>query len=84
MRLFGCSGINITGENGATSALWVATQPDSSVIDPKILYHSEMSLFGMKSVKEIPIEFSLDDESEATRLLVEIEILRRSFKSSVR
>lgn len=80
MRLFGCSGINISGENGATSALWIAAQADPSLIDPKILYHSEISLFGTKSVREIPIEYTKKDRLEANHLLNEIELLRRKFK----
>jgi hypothetical protein len=56
MRLFFCSGINITPQNGATSALFLHDSLASD-LDPLKLYHSDITPFGKKWVKRIDTNF---------------------------
>ena len=72
MRLFGCSGINITGENAATSAVELAKTKDRSGQSPFDLYHSEINLFGTRSVKTIPLA---QDMELSRTLLKEMDLL---------
>jgi hypothetical protein len=72
MRLFGCSGINITGKNAATSAVELAKTTERAGLSPFDLYHSEINLFGTRSVKTIPLE----QDMELSRLLLkEMDLL---------
>jgi hypothetical protein len=56
MRLFYCSGINITPQNGATSALFLHDSLTSD-LDPLKLYHSDITPFGKTWVKLIHVKF---------------------------
>ncbi len=61
MRILGCSGVNITGVNGATSAIWLALHEDPKSIDPNVLYHSDITRLGVPWVKEITSEITEED-----------------------
>lgn len=56
MRLFFCSGINITPQNGATSALFLHDSFGAE-LDPLKLYHSDITPLGKTWVKLIDVDF---------------------------
>ena len=86
MRLAGSSGANITGENGATSAIWLASQSDCDSIDPCVVYHSDITRWGRPFVKPLDIEHSVTNLHQGQRMIAEMDKLivdldRRSISS---
>ena len=73
MRLAGSSGANITGENGATSAIWLASQPDCEALDPNTVYHSDITRWGKTFVKFLEIEHSVAQLQEGQKLIDEMD-----------
>ena len=78
MRLFCLSGINITGKNGATAPVFLAMTEEVDALDPTKLYHSEINLFGKRSVERLNIHV-LDRMSQKA-ILDEMETMRRKFR----
>jgi hypothetical protein len=58
MRFLNLSGINITPVNGATAAIYLHESDVEDELDPYKLYHSDITPFGMRWVKEldVPVE----------------------------
>ncbi|KAJ3035091.1 hypothetical protein HDV00_004313 [Rhizophlyctis rosea] len=79
MRLAGLSGINMTGRNGATSSTYLTTVSDPQGLDPRKIYHSEISRFGKTSVALLPM---VQDDEMAGRLLKKVDALYQSVKAS--
>ncbi|KAH9276925.1 hypothetical protein BASA83_000437 [Batrachochytrium salamandrivorans] len=77
LRLLGLSGINITGKNGATSTLFLATSENPKSIDSTKVFHSEITRFGHRSVEMLSIDSG--DALARQNLLVELEALRSKF-----
>jgi NAD(P)-dependent dehydrogenase (short-subunit alcohol dehydrogenase family) len=80
MRLFGCSGINITGENAATSTIHILRE-NIDKLNHQSLYHSEISIFGQKSTSIQRLRFNDDDKAQARYLVKEIDHLLTKLKN---
>jgi hypothetical protein len=80
LRFFGCSGMNITGENAATS---VVDLLDCSLdqMDHRVMYHSEINLFGQKSTKIIHLDHSEKDLEIGKKLVTDMDLLITEFRS---
>ncbi|KAJ3049900.1 hypothetical protein HK097_009107 [Rhizophlyctis rosea] len=77
MRLCGMSGINISATNAATAATYITTVEDPQGLDPRKIYHSEISRSGKTSVALLPLP---QDEEQAGRVLKQVEGLYREFR----
>ncbi|KAJ3306726.1 hypothetical protein HDV03_004357 [Kappamyces sp. JEL0829] len=75
MRLFGSSGTNVTGENGATSAMWLVSRPDPESVDPHLVYHSDITRWGSRFVKELDIDHSVADIQLGRQLVGKMDAL---------
>eukprot|EP00842_Homolaphlyctis_polyrhiza_P006493 jgi/Hompol1/6845/HPOL_001314-RA len=56
LRIFGSSGINISGKNAATSTVTIVTEPNPERFDPAKVHHSEINLFGRRWVAQLDID----------------------------
>ncbi|KAI8895197.1 hypothetical protein BC833DRAFT_602162 [Globomyces pollinis-pini] len=72
MRLFGCSGINISGTNSATSAVWIANQENPENLNPQTMYHSDITIFGKTFVREIPLMVSESDRELSIKTFTDV------------
>jgi 17beta-estradiol 17-dehydrogenase/3beta-hydroxysteroid 3-dehydrogenase len=79
LRFLGCSGINITGENAATSVVDLM-ECSLDQMDPNVLYHSEINVFGKKSTRVIHIEHSEQDLEIGKKLVAEMDQLIAKFR----
>lgn len=80
MRIFLISGINITGYNAATATMFLALEEDPSRLDPLKLYHSEIGVFGNRSVKLLDVEFTEQDRLKTLKVIAEMDGLIKKFK----
>ncbi|KAJ3322241.1 hypothetical protein HDV06_003301 [Boothiomyces sp. JEL0866] len=79
MRILFCSGINITGYNAATSALWVAkSEPEK--INPNLLYHSEINILAQRWVRSIELKYDEMDDITSKKLIRKMNLLYGNYK----
>ncbi|KAJ3308865.1 hypothetical protein HDV04_000745 [Boothiomyces sp. JEL0838] len=79
MRIFFCSGINITGYNAATSALWVAkSEPEK--INPNLMYHSEINILAQRWVRSIELKYDEKDDIISKKLVRKLNLLYGKYK----
>jgi hypothetical protein len=76
MRLFGCSGINISGENAATSAFWVSTVSPKE-LDPQVLYHSEINQFAQKYVRKLSLDINEQDLENGSKIIRKLDLIMK-------
>ncbi|EGF81966.1 hypothetical protein BATDEDRAFT_87320 [Batrachochytrium dendrobatidis JAM81] len=74
LRCLGMSGINITGKNGATSTLHLITAENPNALDNTKVFHSEISVFGKRSV--VLLNIDAGDLLARHQLVEKLEILR--------
>jgi hypothetical protein len=82
MRVCLISGINITGYNAATATMFLALEDDPSRLDPVKLYHSEIGVFGNRSVKILEVDFDKEDYSKSLKIIADMDSLIEKFKCS--
>ncbi|KAI8824215.1 uncharacterized protein EV422DRAFT_519300 [Fimicolochytrium jonesii] len=81
MRLMYISGCNVTPKNGATSAVHLASEVrDPSDLKESILYHSEISPLGHKSVRHLPLEVAADDLTGMKTVRKELDVMYQRFR----
>ncbi|KAJ3268955.1 hypothetical protein HDV01_002065 [Terramyces sp. JEL0728] len=79
MRILFCSGINITGYNAATSALWIAkSEPER--INPNVLYHSEINILAQRWVRSIELKYDKVDDVSTKKVLRKMNLLYGTYK----
>ncbi|KAI8922400.1 hypothetical protein DFJ77DRAFT_506175 [Powellomyces hirtus] len=80
MRLLYISGCNVSPRNGATAPIYLTNEvTDASSLSPDVLYHSEISPLGSRSVKRLPLS-SLENPKTPVHLLQQVEDLYLSFR----
>jgi hypothetical protein len=73
MRLLCLSGINITGRNGATSAIYLALHPHPEQLDPTLVYHSEINILG--KTWTAPYRISMPTQQSLQKVQAEMDML---------
>ncbi|KAJ3171000.1 hypothetical protein HDU88_008034 [Geranomyces variabilis] len=80
MRFLAISGCNISPRNGATAPLYLAAEvSDPAALDADVLYHSEISQFGSRSVRRIALPDQQNPKAYV-RIYQEVDNLYRAFR----
>lgn len=74
MRLFGCSGVNITGENAATASVSFTKVQNLDDMPCDVLYHSEYGIFSGNSVKMLPIDYNNQDLEAVRKIMKKMDV----------
>ncbi|KAL2912090.1 3-keto-steroid reductase [Polyrhizophydium stewartii] len=77
-RICGASGVNITGRNASTSAVYLSTVKNPNALDGTKIYHSEINFFGKRYVRQLSIDHG--DPAKRREMLLQLEALRRKFR----
>lgn len=81
MRFLNLSGINITPINGATAAIYLHESVADDQLDPYKLYHSDITPFGMRWVRELDVPLE-DIEGVVTAMDSLAQKFRRRYELS--
>lgn len=83
MRFFNVSGTNITGYNGATSTIWVASNDYPGQLDPTTLYHAEINILGRTWTRYMQVEYSEKDLKSVEYIRKKMNLLIEQMKKEL-